>query len=347
MLDEPTARLSAESADILFRIIRRLQAAGMGFIYISHRLNEVKRLCSRATILRGGVISAQLMADEITESEVTRYMLNRSDAGSPVKNGGLARGEPVFVVQGLETERLRPITFSLRPGEVLGITGPVGGGMDEIARALAGITPHRGHVRLNGRVVALQSPSQAVALGIALVPDDRRRQGLFPNLSMAENLALPTLSKFAFLGVVVERAKQAFAMSIMNKINIQPRSTKARVSLFSGGNQQKAVIGKWFGANAKLYILVEPTAGVDVGAIQDIYRTVLGLAQDGAAVLVVSSSVREILALAERVMVIHDGGLAYEAARSDCTEDQVLAFSMTGALGPRPEPPTALSPVAS
>ncbi|MDR5651622.1 sugar ABC transporter ATP-binding protein [Ruixingdingia sedimenti] len=331
ILDEPTARLSAPEVELLFRIIQNFRAQGITIIYISHRLEEIKRICDRATILRGGAVSATLDRDEITEERVTELMVDRSRAELEVSNTADSTGRPVVLdLDGLTTAKLAPLTTTVRAGEVLGITGPVGGGMEQVELALGGILPSGGRVRVDGREVTLGSPPAARRARIAVIPEDRRRQALFPNLSVAENIALPVLARLSRLGLIRGARAQAYAAAVMDQLNVNPRTPHRQVRFFSGGNQQKAVIGKWLKAEARVYVFVEPTSGVDVGAIREIYDIILRLADSGAAVIVITSSTREILSLAERVMVIRNGVVVHEAPKSECNHDQLLALSMGG-----------------
>jgi ABC-type sugar transport system ATPase subunit len=331
ILDEPTARLSATEVELLFRIVQRFREQGITIIYISHRLGEVKAVCDRVTILRGGRVSAMLTRDEITEERVTELMVDHSSSSRlETYNQGHATDRVVLDVEALATEHLQPISFSLRAGEVVGITGPIGGGKEEIQKALGGVARHSGRISIDGRVAHIASPSAARAAGIAVIPEDRRKQALFPNLSIADNLALPMLNVLSRAGLIDRKRKLAYADGVMARFSVNPPQADKAIKFFSGGNQQKAVIGKWMTAEAKVYIFVEPTSGVDVGAIKEIYDIILHLARQGAAVIVISSMIREILALAETVYVVHDERLVYRAPKRDCTHDQLLAISMQG-----------------
>lgn len=333
VLDEPTARLSAAEVDILFALIERFRDRGITIVYISHRLSEIGRICDRITILRGGLVAATLERDSITEERVTELMVAKSRDQLKVATaatGPTATDRILLQVEGLRTARLEPLSFTVRAGEVLGITGPVGGGMEQIARALGGVVPHGGAVRIDGKPVAIPTPRAARAAGIALVPEDRRRQALFPELALADNVALPVLGKLSRFGLIRGKLKLRYAAETAERLAVRPAAPMRPVKFFSGGNQQKAVIGKWMSAKARLFIFVEPTAGVDVGAIKEIYDTVLALARAGAAVILISSAVEEIMTLAETVMVVHDGRLVHRAPRADCTHDRLLTLSLGG-----------------
>ena len=330
ILDEPTARLSATEVELLFRIVQRFREQGITIIYISHRLGEVKAICDRVTILRGGRVSAILKRDEITEERVTELMVDNSSSKLETYNLGHATDQVVLEVDALAAENLQPVSFNVRAGEVLGITGPIGGGKEQIQKVLSGVVHHRGRISIDGRLTGIASPSEARAASIAVIPEDRRKQALFPNLSIADNLALPVLNTLSRAGIIDRKRKLTYADGIMARFSINPRQAEKAVKFFSGGNQQKAVIGKWMTAKAKIYIFVEPTSGVDVGAIKEIYDIILHLAGQGAAVIVISSMIHEILALSETVYVMHDGRLVYRAPKRDCTHDQLLAISMQG-----------------
>ncbi len=328
VLDEPTARLSAGEVDLLFSLIHKFQAQGITIIYISHRLGEIKKICDRITILRGGLISATLEHAEITEERVTELMVDRSKKDLETYNEGHATDDVVLEVQNLSADGLAPLSFTVRAGEVLGITGPVGGGMEKIGRVLGGIIPYDGMVSLDGDVVAIDSPSRSRRAGFALVPEDRRKQALFPNLSFAENVCLPVLDSLTRFGLIRRNLEISYADSVMSRLSVQPRQPSKLIKFFSGGNQQKAVIGKWLKVEARVFIFVEPTSGVDVGAIKEIYDIILHIAAEGAAVIVISSAIQEIMSLAETVLVIHDGRAVHSAPKRECSHDQLLALSM-------------------
>lgn len=330
ILDEPTARLSGTEVELLFTIMERFRAQGITIIYISHRLNEIKRVCDRVTILRGGRISATLLRDEISEERVTELMIDRSRTDLETYNEGFSRAEVVLEVDGLATSNLNSLSFKVKAGEVLGITGPVGGGMEEIEKALGGIRAHAGDIRIHGRPVKITNPTAARSAGIALIPEDRRKQALFPNLSLADNVCMPVLKSLQRFGMLRKSAKAEYAKGVISQLTVKPNLPEMAIKFFSGGNQQKAVIGKWLTAKADVYVFVEPTAGVDVGAIKEIYDIILQIAHEGAAVIVISSSTKEILSLAENIFVIRDKVMIFAAPKKSCNYDQLLGISMHG-----------------
>ncbi len=330
VLDEPTARLSANEVDLLFKLIHRFKAGGITIVYISHRLGEIKQICERITILKGGLVAATLEQDEITEDRVTELMVDRSKKDLETVNAGHATDRPVLEVRDLATPQLAPLSFTVHAGEVLGITGPVGGGMEQVERALGGIVQHGGTIAVEGRAVKIDSPVASRAAGVALIPEDRRKQALFPNLSLATNVCLPVLDSLSRVGLIRQSLQMGYAESVMSRLQVHPHQPEKAVKLFSGGNQQKAVIGKWLKAEAKVFIFVEPTSGVDVGAVKEIYDIILQAARDGAAVIVISSAIEEILSLSESVLVIHDGIAVHRGPTRDCTEDQLITLSLGG-----------------
>jgi ribose transport system ATP-binding protein len=333
ILDEPTARLSAPEARLLFGLIARFREQGIAIVYISHRLNEVKELCDRATILRDGSVSGTLTRNQIDEEIVTRLMVNRSAAELDIGNPGLAQhGKVVLELRDLSTPRLRPLSLHLRAGEVLGITGPLGAGMEQIERSLGGLGAYSGTILVDGKAQAITSPAAARRAGVALIPEDRRRQALFPNLSLAENVAMPALSELALGGLIGQRSVQRYAHSVIDRLAIFPNAPERAMRYFSGGNQQKAVIGKWLKRDARVYVFVEPTSGVDVGAIRQIYEILLELARAGAAVIVISTSVKELLALSETIAVVHHGAISAFLPRSACTRDSLLAMTISATV---------------
>lgn len=328
ILDEPTARLSGRESELLFELIRRFKAEGLTIVYISHRLNEVKLLCDRATILRDGKVVQTLQREEIDEALVTRLMVNRSASDLVISNPGLATDGIALDVRGLTTSKLASTDLFVKRGEILGITGPIGGGMEQIEKALSGLVAYQGQISMDGRAVTFSSPSDALAAGIALIPEDRRKQALFPNLSMAENVSLPVLGRLLRFGLVLKSALLGHGREIVNQLSVHPAAPATKMRYFSGGNQQKAVIGKWLKRQQKVYIFSEPTSGVDVGAIRQIYEIMLKMAENGAAIILISTSFNELLSLSERIMVVHSGKVAAEAPRSAFDRDSLLAATL-------------------
>lgn len=328
VLDEPTARLSASESAILFELIDVFRKQGVTIIYISHRLAEIKRLCDRVTVLRGGKISGTREREQISEEEITRLMIDQEASQLEVINPGLAQQQELLRVSNLRTARLKGINFTLHRGEVLGITGPVGGGMEDVGTALAGLTSFEGSLWLGDRQISVKSPAAARAAGIALIPEDRRRQALFNDMSVGFNVCIPALRTLVRWGLVKRKLSDRYAWEVVERLDVRPTDPNLEIKFLSGGNQQKAVIGKWLEAGAKLYIFIEPTAGVDVGAIKEIYQIILDMARRGAAVIVVSSAIKEILALSQKTMVIQNGEEALFKDTTDTKYNELLTLAM-------------------
>ncbi|MEH2702266.1 MULTISPECIES: sugar ABC transporter ATP-binding protein [Rhizobium] len=335
ILDEPTARLSASESELLFKMIATFKQSGITIIYISHRLHEVKLLCDRATILRDGRVSGTLERGKIDEDVVTQLMVNRSSADLQIENRGLRQQKVVLELKALSTPRLAPLSLTVRAGEILGVTGPLGAGMEQIEKCLGGLSLYDGEIVIDGAVKIIRKPGDALKAGIALIPEERRKQALFPSLSMAENVSLPALSKLTQFGLVHGVAKRSYAQGIIERLAIYPNAPDRPIRYFSGGNQQKAVIGKWLERKAKVYVFVEPTSGVDVGAIRQIYEIILKMAEAGAAVIVISTSVKELLALCETIMVVHDGTVSANVPRSAVDRDGLLAMTISKDAQPK------------
>jgi ABC-type sugar transport system ATPase subunit len=335
ILDEPTARLSASESELLFKMIATFKQSGITIVYISHRLHEVKLLCDRATILRDGRVSGTLERGKIDEDVVTQLMVNRSSADLQIENRGLCQEKVVLELKALSTPRLAPLSLTVRAGEILGVTGPLGAGMEQIEKCLGGLSLYDGEIAIDGAVKVIRKPGDALKAGIALIPEERRKQALFPSLSMAENVSLPALSKLTQFGLVHGAAKRNYAQGIIERLAIYPNAPDRPIRYFSGGNQQKAVIGKWLERKAKVYVFVEPTSGVDVGAIRQIYEIILKMAESGAAVIVISTSVKELLALCETIMVVHDGAVSAHVPRSAVDRDGLLAMTISKDAQPK------------
>jgi ABC-type sugar transport system ATPase subunit len=207
--------------------------------------------------------------------------------------------------------------------------------MEQIEKCLGGLSAYEGEIVIDGAVKVLRNPGDALKAGIALIPEERRKQALFPSLSMAENVSLPALSRLAKLGLVQGAAKRRYAEGIIQRLAIYPNAPDRPIRYFSGGNQQKAVIGKWLERQAKVYVFVEPTSGVDVGAIRQIYEIILKMAEAGAAIVVISTSVKELLALSETIMVVHDGAVSAHLPRSGCDRDGLLAMTISKNANPK------------
>jgi ABC-type sugar transport system ATPase subunit len=340
ILDEPTSSLSTSEIRLLFDNIRRLQNQGVSFIYISHHLPEIFEIAGRVTILRDGRRVDTRNVSDVTEEDLIRNMVGRE-----LVNMYGARQTPIgdtfFRIENAgRANAFSDVSFTLRRGEILGMAGLVGAGRTEIARAIAGVEPiDRGRIQLDGAGIAVKSPRQAIARGIGYLTEDRKEQGLFPGLGLRENIAAPSLARFAGpFGLMRDRAITQFAAAARDQFKIAAPSLRRPVFQLSGGNQQKALLAAWVGTQPKLLIVDEPTRGVDVGAKSDIYARIRELAAAGIGILVISSDLPELLGLCDRILVIRAGRIAGEFDRQSATEETVIACAAGVQLNPQGNP---------
>ncbi len=329
VMDEPTAALTEREIDALFAIIERLKKGGAGIIYISHRMEELPRIADRVTVLRdGSVIETRAVAD-FPPNDIIRAMVGRPlDAHFP-ELPPVPEGAPVM----LEVSHLvrRPavndVSFSVRAGEIVGLAGLVGAGRTEISRAIAGAdVPDSGTIRVAGEAVRVGAPGDAIAAGIAFITEDRKGQGLVLGMSVRENITLAHLAQFVNRDMLIDENKEtATADSLIEELRIRTPSPEQRVRNLSGGNQQKVVLAKWLIGKAKVLLFDEPTRGIDVGAKAEIYHLMLNLLKNGAAIVMVSSELPEVLGMSHRVLAIRGGTIAQEFSRAEATPDAVIA----------------------
>jgi L-arabinose transport system ATP-binding protein len=327
-LDEPTSSLTEEEAQRLFRVVRRLRDDGVGIVYISHRMREVRDLADRVAVLRDGRLVAERPTAEFPESEIVQAMVGRPIADL-YERGARRRGQAVLSVRGLTTKRVSDVSFDVHSGEVVGLAGLVGAGRSELAEAIFGHDRMlAGSVAVRGRTIRLKSPADAIAAGIGFAPEDRKSQALLLMRSVKDNitLAVPDLiSRFDFVDSGAERR---IAAGFADRLRIRTPSLDAAVSNLSGGNQQKVVLGRWLARRPKVLILDEPTRGIDVGAKAEIYRLIAELAGEGIALLVISSEMPELLGMADRILVMAAGRLVAELDREAANEERILSLAM-------------------
>ncbi|MFC5403822.1 sugar ABC transporter ATP-binding protein [Cohnella soli] len=328
ILDEPTAPLSLEETERLFAIMSGLKAVGIGVIFISHRLPEVFRICDRITVMRDGERVLTERKEQLDTGAVVRAMLGRSFEEEFPKLEA-EKGEPVLTVRGLEAgKRVRGVDLDVRRGEIVAVVGLVGAGKTELSRALFGADPvDRGTIAVGGYEAKTGSPAEAVRSGIALVPEERRKEGILVRHSVLHNLSLPILesiSKFGFLSGKLERS---FADRQIRDLGIKTTSAAQLTAYLSGGNQQKVAIGKWLGTNADVFLFDEPTKGVDVGAKSDIFRIIGKLAQQGKGILYLTCEFAEALGLADRILVMCDGAIVKSFNRGEATQEDLLNYA--------------------
>lgn len=326
VFDEPTSSLSQREAERLYLLIGRLRAKGVTSIYVSHRMDEIFRLCDAVTVLRDGRHVATQALSASSEAGLVQMMIGRAIDAVDVAAPSVPSTEEVLRVSGLSSPgKFSEVSFALRRGEVLGLAGLVGAGRSEIAQALFGLDPAaRGEVQVAGQRVDIKTPRQAMALGLGLVPEDRKRQGLVLDMSAQSNTTLPVLERLSRATFIRTSEERALAAAFFDRLRVRASGFEARAAGLSGGNQQKLVLAKWLAAKAKILILDEPTRGVDVGAKAEIHALIDRLAREGSAILLISSELPELLRLSSRILVVRGGRLAGEVARESATQDGLL-----------------------
>ncbi|PZM15342.1 sugar ABC transporter ATP-binding protein [Rhizobium tubonense] len=328
VFDEPTAALVRREADILFRLIRRLRDEGITVIYISHYLNEIEELCDHVTVLRNGQSVASLPIRETTASAIAKLMIER-DIEDMFPKRDVVLGEDILKLDGLTSVgKYRDVSMTLRRGEVLGITGLLGSGAKELIRTLFGLeTATSGSIEVAGVATRSVTPSQATDRHIALVPEDRRRHGVALDLSVGENITLSSLRSFTRFGFLNRNRERSEADALIRRLEVKTAGREALVRTLSGGNQQKVAIAKWLSRHSEIYLLDEPTVGVDIGSKVEIYTLIGDLAARGAGVIVLSSDLPELVGVTDRILVFFRGRVVREFQSSLTTPDEVLAQS--------------------
>ncbi|MBO1901051.1 sugar ABC transporter ATP-binding protein [Leucobacter weissii] len=325
VLDEPTSSLSEHEAQALFHIVRRMREDGIAIIYISHRLREVLDLADRVTVLRDGRRIETRESSGLTAGEMIRLMVGRELTDIFPKRE-VPIGATVLEVEELtRSGAFDEVSLHVRAGEIVGLAGLVGAGRTEVARAVFGLErAQSGAVRVDGVEVQARTPGQGVKAGIAYVPEDRKRDGIVPSASIKDNIALPVLSGLSTGGWISRFRERSLAREQVDSLGVSPPVIERAVDTLSGGNQQKVVIAKWLAARPRVLILDEPTRGVDVGAKADIHEIIGELAAAGTAILLISSELPEVLAVSDRIYVLHEGRISAELGRAEADEATVM-----------------------
>ena len=334
VMDEPTAALTAVEVDRLFEVMKTLRREGAAVMFISHRLEEVFASCQRVTIMRDGAFVRTSDISELTVDGIIRSMVGRDLESLFPKTAGIVPGEVVLDVDDLGREGVfSHISFQVRRGEIVALAGLVGAGRSEVARAVFGVDRHTtGTVRMLGKELPTGSPQDAMDAGIALVPEDRRQQGLVMDMGIDQNMALASLSRLRRGGLIRRSDERKLAQNWARTLQLKFGRLRNPVSTLSGGNQQKAVLGKWLARTPSLLIIDEPTRGIDVGTKSEVHRLLDSLVAEGMAVLMISSELPEVLGMADRVLVLHEGRLTAELPRADADEDTIMRAA-TGQVG--------------
>jgi ribose transport system ATP-binding protein len=328
IFDEPTSSLSDREADKLFEIILNLKEKGLSILYISHRMGEIFKLCDRTTVLRDGKLIDTVKTAHMTPEKIVNMMVGREITQIyPEKAQDI--GQVLFKVEDLNKKGcFEHISFELKKGEVLGISGLVGAGRSEILKAICSIDKaDSGNLYFEERPMNFSSFREAIDAGFVYLTEDRKEEGLFLNLSLQNNISVANLKIASKNGIINEKKEAEIAGNYINKLDIRSPSTAQKISLLSGGNQQKAVLAKWLLCDPKVILLDEPTRGIDVGAKREIYHIIRDLAKGGIGVIMVSSELSEIIGMCDRVLVMHEGVMNGELQLGEITESRIIAYA--------------------
>ncbi len=333
ILDEPTASLSAHEVERLFTIVRRLRDRGVAILFVSHRLDEVFALCDRATVFRDGRHVVTAATADLTTADLIRHMVGRTVSLFPRVDNPI--GEVLLEVTGLTRVGVfRDISFTVHAGEIVGLAGLVGAGRSEVARVLFGLDRRdSGEVRLGGELVDFAAPSAAMDHGIAYLPEDRHQEGLVLDFTIAQNVTLPILPRLFPRLLMSAAIERRVAIEHTEQFNVRMTGVDQEVGALSGGNQQKVVLAKWLASGPRVLILDEPTRGIDIGAKVEVHRLISELAASGLGIILISSDLPEVLAMSDRIVVLHEGRTTAEIPRAEATQERVM-FAATGSEAP-------------
>ncbi|MDR1287905.1 MAG: sugar ABC transporter ATP-binding protein [Treponema sp.] len=327
IMDEPSAALTEEDVEVMLGMVRKLKENGVTVLYISHRLDEVLRIADRISILRDGKYITTLCTKDANTETLIQYMVGRS-LGETFPERESNPGEVVMEIKNFTGNGVKDISFSVRKGEILGIGGLIGAGRTELAQLIFGaVIKNSGEFFLGGKKVEIRSPSEAVKLGIALIPEDRKQQGLLLEASINENIGLPVLMRYSRASFVNYKIIHALSLKQKDALNIKTPSLSQAVKNLSGGNQQKVVLAKWLAAKCDYLIFDEPTRGIDIGAKQEIYRLLNHLAQEGKCIIMISSEMEELIGISDRIIVLCEGKLTGELQKNEFSQSKILAMA--------------------
>ena len=328
IMDEPSAALTNSELQYLFEIVKTLKQEGMAILYISHRMEEIFQLCDKVSVFRDGHYIKTMDVKDTTQEELIRLMVNR-ELNDTFPEFIPDRGEKVLEVQNVCTELLKDVSFEAYRGERLGFAGLVGAGRTETARAVYGADKmQKGEIRIKGRPVNIQSPEDAIKHGIALIPEDRKQQGLFLNMSVKDNISFVYAPRITnVLGLINRNKVEEACRQQIEKLTVKTPTMRQLVKNLSGGNQQKVILGKWLLMNCDTIIFDEPTRGIDVGAKQEIYELINELARQGKAVILISSELPELMGMSDRVIVMAEGRISGELKKEQIHQEKILELA--------------------
>lgn len=333
IMDEPTAALTQSETEVLFEVIKSLRAKGVSIVYISHRMEEIFELCDRITVLRDGAYIDTRYIKDINMDDIVQMMIGRT-IGERFPKRDVKIGKEVIRVENLSSGKLfKDVNFSVRAGEVLGVSGLMGAGRTEIMQAIFGNIPaESGKIFIDGKEVTIKNPRQAIAAGIGFITEDRKTEGLLLEKSIAENIEIVNLKKVSKNSVISTAKQKALVKKGIEEFRIKCFGPDHECNNLSGGNQQKVVLAKWIYTDPKILILDEPTRGVDIGAKKEIYSVINDLAAKGVAVIMVSSELPEVLGMSDRIMVVHEGKVTGIVEASEVDQAKVMTLATGGSL---------------
>ena len=332
IMDEPSAPLTNAEVDSLFAIVDRLKKNGVTMIYISHRLEEIFRLADRVTVFRDGQYVTTMNVADTNKDELVRYMVGRNLMEVyPKRKAGCIRDEVAFEAQGVSGNGDKDISFCIHKGEVVGLGGLVGSGRTEFAEMLFGIKKkNTGKFIFDGKEISPKSPRDAIDLGIALVPEDRKKNGVLLGMCIRDNVNMPIYQRISKGSVINRKKEHEIAQKYREEISIKTPSLEQQVKNLSGGNQQKVILAKWLAANSDLLIFDEPTRGIDVGAKQEIYNLINSMVEQGKTVLMISSEMEELMGMSDRIIVLSEGHIAGELGRNEFDQERIMHLASMG-----------------
>jgi len=338
IMDEPTSSLTLNEVADLFRLVRRLRDEGTAIIFISHRLEELFELADRVTVLRDGAYVDTRSIEDVTRDDLIRMMVGRKITNMFPKQDVQAEEVVLKVDHLTRAGAFEDISFELRKGEILGMAGLIGAGRTDVACAIFGVEPpSSGTIQFEGKEIQISSPQQAIALGLAYVPEDRQLHGLIPPMDIISNISLPILQEYSRQGWLRDKEERSATFNAARQMEVRANNIWQKARELSGGNQQKVVLAKWLSTNPKILILDEPTRGIDVGTKAAVHALMSKLASEGMAILMISSELPEVLGMSDRILVMYEGRMTATFSRAEATQEKIISAA-TQAVPARSEP---------